>query len=137
MYRLIDHTADLGIEVEADSLKGLFKNAALSLTHLILGEIPKEGKQEESTLKIEGEDLEDLMVNWLSEILYLFEGEKKVLKDLEIEDMDSKKLNAILRLVPFDPERYEPQCEIKAVTYHQLKVEKMDGKWKARIIFDV
>lgn len=137
MYRLIDHTADLGIEVEGDSLKGLFKNAALSLTHLILGEIPKEDKQEEISLSIEGKDLEDLMVNWLSEILYLFEGEKKVLTDLEIKDMDSKKLNAILRLVPFDPERYEPQSEIKAVTYHQLSIEKKDGKWKARIIFDV
>ena len=79
-YTLIDHTADLGILIKDQDLKGLFKKAALALIHIMIGEIPK-GQTSISELYIKGEDMIDLMLNWLSEILYLFEGEKKILKE--------------------------------------------------------
>lgn len=135
-YQFIDHTADLGIIVKADSLDKLFKEAALSMTHIMIGEIPLE-KNETMELNIEGEDLADLMVNWLSEILYLFEGEKKLLTDVKIKSISPKRINAIVDLIPFDEKRHEVLCEIKAVTYHQLDVCKKNNYWETKIIFDV
>lgn len=138
LYKTIDHTADLGIELEAKTLKDLFEKAALSLIHLILGDIPKQQEKAETyKVEITGEDLSDLMMNWLSEVLYLFEGEKKITSGVYIEHIDSKRLTATLTLIRFDERRHEVQCEIKAVTYHQLNVSKKNGHWKARVIFDV
>ncbi len=138
LYKTIDHTADLGIELEAETLKDLFEKAALSLTHLILGEIPEQQEKAETyKVEIKGEDLSDLMMNWLSEVLYLFEGEKKITCGLHIDYIDSKRLTATLTLIRFDERKHEAQYEIKAVTYHQLDVTKKDGHWKARVIFDV
>ena len=135
-YKLINHTADVGIIVKADNLEKLFKEAALSLIHLITGKLPS-GKIESIELSIEGEDLIDLMVNWLSEILYLFEGEKKLLTDVKIKFISPKKISATVDLIPFDEEKHEILCEIKAVTYHQLDVTKKNDHWETKIIFDV
>ena len=135
-YRLVDHTADLGIMVRGEDLKDLFENAALSLIHIIMGKIP-EGKGESLQVDIQGEDMVDLMVNWLSEILYLFEGEKKILNWVEITSLSSKNISAMLQLIPYDERAFDIQCEIKAVTYHQLKISKNNKHWQATIIFDV
>ena len=137
-YELIDHTADLGIKVEGANLAQLFENAAFALTHLIFGQIPEpDEKVSKISVSVEGEDLLDLMVNWLSEVLYLFEGEKKVVCDIEVNEITEKKLHATLTITEFNAEKHVVQCEIKAVTYHQLSVTQEDSKWKATIIFDV
>jgi SHS2 domain-containing protein len=137
-YELIDHTADLGIKVEGDSLAQLFENAAFALIHLIFGQIPKPGeKTTTASVSIEGEDLSDLMVNWLSEVLYLFEGEKKIVCNIKVSDISENRLRALLTLIDFDREKHAVQCEIKAVTYHQLSVTQENSRWKATVIFDV
>ncbi len=135
-YTFVDHTADIGIIIKAADLKGLFKNAALSLIHIIMGKVPK-GETEFLKVNIKGEDLIDLMVNWLSEILYLFEGEKRIITNVEVRSISSTDICAILSLLPFDEKKYEREYEIKAVTYHQLKISQKDNHWEARIIFDV
>ncbi|RLB11590.1 MAG: hypothetical protein DRG39_03850 [Deltaproteobacteria bacterium] len=135
-YTFMDHTADMGIIIKAADLKGLFKNAALSLIHIIMGKMPK-GETEALMLNIKGEDLIDLMVNWLSEILYLVEGEKKIMTKVEVMSISSRDISAILSLVPFDEKIHEKEYEIKAVTYHQLKISQKDNHWEASIIFDV
>ena len=137
-YELINHTADLGIKVEGNNLAQLFKNAAFALIHLIFGQIPEpDEKATNIPVSIKGEDLSDLMVNWLSEVLYLFEGEKKVVCDIEVRQISEKKLYAILTITEFDRKKHPVQYEIKAVTYHQLSVVQKDSKWIATIIFDV
>ena len=135
-YKFLDHTADIGIIVQAEDLEDLFKKAGFSLIHLILGMIP-EGERESINLNITGEDLVDLMVNWLSEILYIFEGERKILTGIEIKFLSFKNISALLKLIPFDEKRFDIQCEIKAVTYHQLEILKKNKHWQASIIFDV
>lgn len=135
-YRLTNHTADIGIMVEAKDLKDLFKKTAFSLIHIIFGKIP-EGKTESIILNLNAEDLVDLMVDWLREILYLFEGEKKILTGIEIKSISPKNISALLDLIPFDEKKHEIQCEIKAVTYHQLEILKKDKHWEASIVFDI
>ncbi len=136
-YKLIDHTADIGIIVYGRTLEDLFRESALSLIHLMFGVLPEKEDCEKKELTVEGIDLVDLMVNWLSEILYLFEGKRRIVIDVNIKSLDSEKIEAELDTVPFDEKKHEIQCEIKAVTYHQLEISEKDKKWEAQIIFDV
>jgi len=135
-FKFLDHTADLGIIVSGLDLKDLFETAAKSMIKIIVKGKPAE-KTNTIKLTVDGEDLADLMVRWLSEILYLFEGEKVVLTDVEIESISPTHLDTILITTSFDPSLHEILCEIKAVTYHQIEVAKKDDHWEAKIIFDV
>ena len=135
-YTLLDHTADLGIKIRGTDLKNLFESAGKALIHLMLrGMNPKKA----STMKISvaGEDLADLMVRWLGEILYLFEGENLVVNSIDIHDITPYRLEAALKTVPFDPKVHEILSEIKAVTYHQIEVANKGNEWEARVIFDI
>lgn len=117
-------------------MKNLFENAAKVLLHLMIrGQSPQETLPRK--ISVSGEDLADLMVQWLGEILYLFEGEKEVVTSLHIESLMPSALKASVNTVPFDPETHEILSEIKAVTYHQIDVAPKGDHWEAKVIFDV
>ena len=135
-YTLLDHTADLGIKIRGTDLKDLFESAGKALIHLMLkGATP--GKTSSMKITVSGEDLADLMVRWLGEILYLFEGENLVVNYINIHDITPYRLEATLKTVPFDPQVHEILSEIKAVTYHQIEVANKGDQWEARVIFDI
>ena len=145
-YRLLDHTADLGMEVRGIDLKDLFTNAGKAFMHLMLKvESPSKGdglkgnglKGDARRMDIAGTDLADLMVRWLGELLYLFEGEDLVATIMDIDVLTPRGLGATLRTIPFDPSCHEIIREIKAVTYHQIAVIQSGHLWKARVIFDL
>jgi SHS2 domain-containing protein len=135
-YRIIDHTADLGIIVKGPDEKGLFINAAYAMTDLMVkGDITT--KTANKDVSIKGEDFSDLMVRWLGEILYLFAGEMLLIDTIEIKAISSTHLNSQLGMTPFDPVNHEVVREIKAVTYHQISVDRLNDGWQARVIFDI
>jgi len=135
-YQIIDHTADLGIIVKGPDLKSLFIQAAQAMTDLIVkGDISKRTATRD--VLIEGEDFPDLMVRWLGEILYLFEGENFIVHSIQIKSISPIQLKSTLSLSSFEPEYHEVLREIKAVTYHQISVDKSDDGWEARVIFDI
>jgi SHS2 domain-containing protein len=143
-YTLINHTADLGIKIHGSDLKNLFETAGSALVHLMVrGE--HHGKTTSMKISISGEDLADLMVRWLGELLYLFDGENLVVtsirmdtvSSIHMETVSSSRLEAILETVPFDPSVHETHSEIKAVTYHQIQVTDKGNQWEASVIFDV
>jgi SHS2 domain-containing protein len=86
---------------------------------------------------VQGADVGDLLVNFLRELLYLFNGLGRVLNRVSIMACGNKRLVAQCVVEPYNPERHLIKTEIKAVTYHQLAVEKTKAGWKARVIFDV
>ena len=88
-------------------------------------------------LSVAGKDLPDLMVRWLGEILYLFEGERKIVSDISIDYISPSKLCSTLATVSYKPNLHEILCEIKAVTYHQIKVTQNSNNCNARIVFDL
>ena len=135
-FKILDHTADLGITVRGYDLQNLFESAAKSMLQVMFGENYAEGSK---TLKlsVQGEDLADLMVRWLGEILYIFEGENEMVTDVEIDSIVPSHLYATVKTIPFNPDMHEIFCEIKAVSYHQIQVAKKNHRWKARIIFDL
>jgi len=135
-YQVIDHTADLGIIVKGPDVKSLFIRAAQAMTDLMVkGDISE--KTAIRDVLVEGEDFPDLMVRWLGEILYLFEGENFIVHSIEIKSISPIQLKSILSLTGFEPEYHEVLREIKAVTYHQISVDKANDGWEARVIFDI
>jgi len=135
-YQIIDHTADLGIIVKGPDVKSLFILTAQAMTDLMVkGDISE--KTVIRDVLVEGEDFPDLMVRWLGEILYLFEGESLIVNSIEINSISPIRLKAKLGLNKFDPEKHEIIREIKAVTYHQISVDKVNDGWEARVIFDI
>jgi SHS2 domain-containing protein len=135
-FTLLDHIADLGIIVRGRNLRDLFEMAAKSMMYIMV-----KGKPVDTTktfnLSVEGYDLADLMVRWLGEILYLFEGEHELVTGVEITSVSHSNLDATLETVSFDTDLHEILCEIKAVTFHQIEVVKKDDHWETRIIFDL
>ncbi|MDB9822787.1 archease [Deltaproteobacteria bacterium] len=136
IYNLLDHTADLGVEITGSGLIDLFEKAGETLLHLIFITRPAESTDTKK-ISISGNDLPDLMVRWLTEILYLFEGENLVVTSITIDSLSSADLKATLTTAPFDPKVHEIIREIKAVTYHQIAVTDETGIWTARVIFDL
>jgi SHS2 domain-containing protein len=135
-YEIIDHTVDLGIVVKGGNIKELFVNAANAMTDLMV-KADISGKGAKRRLIVEGEDLADLMVRWLSEILYLFNGEHILVMAIELGSMGSTRLQSKLNVLSLNKGRHEILREIKAVTYHQIAVEKTPDGWEARVIFDI
>ncbi|MBC8418449.1 MAG: archease [Desulfobacterales bacterium] len=136
LFTFLDHTADLGITVTGSSLRDLFEKAAQSMMQIMIKGTPG-GKTTPLHLSVSGKDHADLMVRWLGEILYLFEGESKVVCCTEIDSVTKSHLKATLQIAPFNPKKHEVLAEIKAVTYHQIEVIRRRGHWQARIIFDL
>ena len=135
-YQIIDHTADLGIIVEGTDEENLFIRAAYAMMDLMVkGNFSR--KTVIKDVSLQGEDFPDLMVRWLGEILYLFEGDKLIVNSIEIKSISPIKLESMLTLTSFEPEHHQVIREIKAVTYHQISVEKVNDGWQARVIFDI
>jgi SHS2 domain-containing protein len=135
-YTLLNHTADLGIKICGNNLSDLFEQAGNALIHVMFGNA-HQGKTRSMKISVLGDDLADLMVRWLGEILYLFEGDELVVTSITIDSLNSSQLEATLETVSYEPEIHEILNEIKAVTYHQIQVTNRGDIWEARVIFDL
>ena len=135
-YEQIEHTADIGIRAYGGDLKELFTNAARGMLEIAF-DLDTVEEQNEARLKITGIDTEELLVNWLHELLYLFEVKHLVPKRVHIAELAAGKLTAKVYGQKFDPNHHTVRQEIKAVAYHQLKIEKKDHTYTVQIIFDI
>lgn len=136
LFREINHTADLGIEVEGETPQELFRRAGLALFSLMVSSKGVEAKAEREVV-VEAEGWEDLLHDWLSRLLRLFLREGFIAQTIEVKEVAPDRVKARLMGEKLDFERHDFYTEIKAVTYHQLSVTRKDGRWQARIIFDV
>jgi len=135
-YRFVDHTADLRIEVEADTLAGLFIEAAAALFDITAG-IESIGIKEFRVVRASGDDAGELFVDWLRELLYRFTGEGMLFSDFEILMLSETEMQARCGGEPYDGRRHEVKCEIKAVTYHGLEISRSAGKLRVSVVFDI
>jgi SHS2 domain-containing protein len=135
-YKMFDHTADLGIEVYGKDQRELFENAGRALFDLIT-DLDNIEKKTALPLNIEAVDSEDLLVSWLRELLYFHQSEGYLLKDFVLYDLEEKSLSASVKGEIYEADRHELIREIKAVTYHQLKITQEKERWVARIVFDI
>jgi SHS2 domain-containing protein len=135
-FEIIDHTADIGIIAYGDDIKQLFSNAALALFSLIteLGSIKEKSQRD---LEIISEDKDSLLVEWLNELIYLFDAEHILFKRFKIGSLGNNQLKATCYGEKFDPSRHRIKIGVKAATYHMLKLDEDSQGYKARVIFDI
>ena len=140
----LEHTADVGLEVEAPSLELLFHRAAAGMLALLRGDDDEEGsgvgdepsgaaETETRTLELAADDRAGLLRAWLRELLLLHETRHADYAGGSFQELTDRRLEARVRTEPAAP----AVREIKGVTYHELSVEPMDHGWKGRVIFDV
>ncbi len=136
-YRLLDHTADIGIEVYGQTKKEALANTVEAMFDLIV-ESDSIAALEEKQLSVSGVDTSDALINLLREALYLLHGQSWLCKTCEILEMEEEHITARLQGERYDAKKHLLKMEIKAVTYHTLKIEQVaDKNWRARVIFDV
>lgn len=136
VYRPIDHTGDLGMRVYGADLHQLFAHAAWALFDLMTD--PEHIRpSDERRVAVEAMDLEDLMVRWLGELLYAYDADRFLTACVTFDALEPTGLRAALRGEFFDASRHPIDTEIKAVTYHQVAVERLETGWQARVIFDI
>ncbi len=135
-YEILEHTADIGFRAWGPSPSELFCNAARAMMAIATEPETLSGL-EERELETRGGDYPDLMVNWLSEVLYLFDTNQFAARDFRVDDIAADRLRAMLIGEPREPERHPWELIIKAVTYHQLKVEQQNSRWQAEVFLDI
>ena len=136
MYETFEHTADLGLRVRAESLAQLFADAAKGLFSVLAANLDAVRSVQEKTYRIEGCETDYLLFDWLTELLYTFETEHLLLAEFDVR-LDGEGLQATCRGEPIDRQRHELDHEIKAITYHGLKVEQRPDGWLAEVIVDI
>ncbi|MDY6836986.1 MAG: archease [Thermodesulfobacteriota bacterium] len=135
-YEYIEHTGDLGFKAYGKTLQELFINAARALFHVLVSPETIEEKEKRG-VTVEAAALDELMVSWLGELLYLFDTQGLLLKGFEIKTLTENRLEATVRGETMDLRRHEIKTGIKAITYHQLYVREENGLWKAQVILDL
>ena len=134
--REIEHTADLGLEVEAPALPLLFERAGLAVLALMV-ELTTVEPRERVALALEADGLEELLHDWLQTLLVRFQVDGFAACELAVEEVDARTIRGTAAGERIDPSRHRLYTELKGVTYHQLAVRRTDGGWWARIILDV
>ncbi|MFH1866008.1 MAG: archease [Candidatus Eisenbacteria bacterium] len=136
-YTEIEHTADVGLELEAPDLETAFEQAAASMFDLMC-DLDGVGDGVSRTIRAtsrEG-DLQGLMVRWLTELLFVFASERLLLSSFDVRRLEDGVIEASVAGEQFDPDCHGMKTEIKAVTYHDLAVDQTEGVWFVRVIFD-
>ncbi|MBZ5640470.1 MAG: archease [Acidobacteriia bacterium] len=136
-YRLIDHTGDLAMLVRAATLGELYDAAARALFDVIL-DVRTVEPRERLEVGVEGAaDAEDLLVRFLSELLFLHDSRGWLFRGAEVHDLSTDRLRATAIGEPFDPARHAIVREVKAVTYHHLLLSEDADGWSARLVLDL
>lgn len=135
-FRVLEHPADVGFEAFGRTPGEVFANAARALMELMVDAGTVEPSAS-SRIEVEAPDAPSLLVNWLSEVLYLFDAEHWLWRDFAIERATERSIAAMARGEKFDPARHRIKLLVKAITYHQLALEKTAEGWRAQVYVDI
>ena len=135
-FNLIDHPADLGIEARGATMAEAFEQAATGLMSVILDLSSVEARVSREVF-LEASDLEHLLVKWLAEVLYLYDGEKFVSTEFSVSQLRPDSLRATVSGETFVEEKHVTRLDVKAVTYHQLVVEEANAVSRVRVFLDI
>jgi SHS2 domain-containing protein len=135
-FEIIDHTADIGIVAYGADIKQVFANAALGLFNL-MADLDDFGESLQREIELSAEDVEVLLIEWLNELIYIFDVERIIFKKFEIEELTSTRIKAMCSGEKIKPGEHRLKREVKAATYHMLHISKEDGSYKVQVIFDI
>jgi len=130
-FEILEHTADVGFRVRGASAAELFENAARALVSFTQED--RSGATER-VVELRGDDYESLLVNWLSEVLYLVDSGEFRPHRFQVERISPYQLRARM-IGEAGPAQW--RLIVKAVTYHQIEVKEEGGRWEATVYLDV
>ena len=134
-FEIIDHTADVGVVAYGDNISQAFSNAARALFSLIT-ELDSVAEVVYRNTELTATDEESLLVEWLNELIYLFDTENIVFKRFDVTVLLDVRLRARSYGEKVDSLRHRLKTGVKAATYHMLRVEKGNG-CQVQVIFDI
>ena len=135
-FRILEHTADIGFEALGATRAEVFANAGRALFHIIVdGDVVS--PREEVEILAQGATPSELLVNWLSELLYLQDAEGWLFRDFEVISLSDNSIQTVARGEKFDPARHQIKLLVKAITYHQLVLEETARGWRAQVYVDI
>jgi len=136
MYEIFEHTADFGLRVRAPSLDVLFADAARALCSLMIENLEDVSDSRPVSIELACDRLDDLLFDWLAELLYVAESRRLVLGHFDVK-IRGTTLQARVGGEPLDTQRHRLGREVKAITYHGLWVRQVQEHWEAEVIVDV
>ncbi|HET9477072.1 MAG TPA: archease [Dehalococcoidia bacterium] len=135
-FEVLEHTADAGIIAHGAGLPELFANAALGMFSLMVNTAGVR-ETESRQIEVHAQDLETLLIRWLTELLYHVDAEELLFSRFEIIAIDETSLRARTYGERIDSERHELGFGVKAVTRHMLAITRENGGYRATVLFDI
>lgn len=139
-YRYLEDmaTADAAFEVEANDLNQLFQEAA-EATFAIMADLSAIKPKSHKAIKLSADKIDQLMFDWLSELVYLKDKDKIIFSRFAVDIKKNKEYKLIAKAwgEPIDLTRQDLKADVKAITYHQFKVEQRGDGWYARVVVDI
>jgi SHS2 domain-containing protein len=136
MYETFEHTADLGLRIRAGDLNSLFAEAGRGLFSILVDDLDTVESRRKLELSLTSEGLEYLLFDWLRELLYCFESQRVLLGRFEVS-VEGASLSGSAWGELMDSARHAMMHEVKAITYHGLRLEKEREGWLAEVIVDI
>ena len=135
-FEIIDHTADVGLRATAENLEDLFTQAAKGM-YSVLGRLEPSDKTAERLMELQADDLDLLLHDWLSELLWEFEMHGHIYDGFEFQRLEPGCLSVRCVGSRYDKSTSERAVEIKAVTYHDMRITKVGDAFQVTVIFDI
>ncbi len=135
-FTILEHPADIGIEARGSSLAEAFQNAGIGLMSIIL-DLSTVEPRERKIITLTGSDYGQLLVKWLSELLYLYDGHQFVSKEFTVDHLSPCAITASVRGENFIAAKHKTRQDVKAITYHQLLVREDERGGLVRVYLDI
>ena len=139
-YTQIDHTADIAVSVEGRDPEDLFRTAARAWLDTVLSD-KVTASRDRKNLTLTADSLDELLVDFLNELNYLLFAGYWISVGFDrikiVKDNETYHLGAVLIGDPLDEKQHHIQVEIKAVTYHQMRIEQKGNLLKTMVVFDI
>src|SRR5258706_14984527 len=135
-YRITTHQSELAVRITGNSQADLFTNSAFALFD-VMTDIANVETKEAIPLEVEGSDRDDLMVNWMRELLYLYQASGYLLREFKIVEVKDTMVKAEVSGEKIDPDRHEIKQEITTVAFHKSGMANTGNQWIAQLIFEL
>ena len=135
-YRTFNRSSDLAVKIFGKTQAELFANSAFALFD-IMTDVKTIDLRDQLPLEVEGADRDDLMINWMRELLYLYQGSGYLLKEFQVLEVKDNYIRGEVRGEKFDPDRHEIRRQIRAVVPHHGRMEKTGDQWTAQVVLEL
>lgn len=135
-FEIIDHTADVGIAAYGSDMKEAFASVAAGMFSLMV-DLDSIMEATSRKVDIKADNREDLLVAWLNELIYIHDTEGMLFSRFAVNDLGDRELKADCYGEKLDIERHSMKMEVKAATYHNVRIKEISGGCRVQVLFDI